>query len=316
MPQPDSSQFVSVPLTNVSVAYQQDNSMFIADQIFPQVGVDMQGGLYYEYLMDDWTRSIAEPRAPGTESAGGGWDVKTNPYFATVYAVHKDLDDQTRQNAVGSGAFNLERDATQWVTQNLLIKRDRLWMNSYMVTTVWSADITPAIKWDAANATPINDVLAQQLAIGELTGRQANTLVLGARVLPALLNCQQIVDRVKYTGSGFPTTAVLAQAFNVDRIVVAQAIENSAPKGATMSTAYMASKSALLVYAAPNPGLMTPSAGYTFAWTGLLGAGATGTRIKRFRMEEIESDRIEGEMAFQMLLVGKSLGVFFPQAIT
>lgn len=307
--------YVSQPLTNVSVAYQQDAAQFIAGTIFPAAPVDLQGGLYWEYLMDDWTRSIAEERAPATESAGGGWDVTTHPYFARVYAVHKDIDNQTRQNASG-GPFNLDADATRWCTQQLLIKRDQLFVSSFLTTGVWANDAVLTNPWDAANSTPIEDITNTAVDMGELTGRRPNILLLGARVLPALLNNAQIVERVKYSGSGFPTEQVLSQAFNVDRIVTAEAIQNIAPKGAPKATKYMFDKQALLVYAAPNPGLLTPSGGYTFTWTGLLGAGATGGRIRNYRMEELDSDRIEGEMGFDMRVVGRDLGTFFTNAIT
>jgi hypothetical protein len=40
-----------------------------------------------------------------------------------------------------------------------------------------------------------------------------------------------------------------------------------------------------------------------------------GARIKRFRMEELAADRVEGEMAFDMKLVGADLGIFFYDAI-
>jgi hypothetical protein len=68
---------------------------------------------------------------------------------------------------------------------------------------------------------------------------------------------------------------------------------------------------ALLCYSAPNPGLMTPSAGYMMAWNGFLGAGPSGNRIKRFRMEHLASDRIEGELAFAAQQVSTDLGCFF-----
>ena len=73
---------------------------------------------------------------------------------------------------------------------------------------------------------------------------------------------------------------------------------------------YLISNQALLVYAAPAPSIMKPSAGYTFAWSGLFGAGAFGNRVSSFRMEHLKSDRIEGEMAYDMKLVGADLGVY------
>jgi hypothetical protein len=40
-----------------------------------------------------------------------------------------------------------------------------------------------------------------------------------------------------------------------------------------------------------------------------------GTRMKQFRLEAIASDRIEGEMAFDMKIVSSILGVFFASIV-
>ena len=59
---------------------------------------------------------------------------------------------------------------------------------------------------------------------------------------------------------------------------------------------------------------MTASAGYTFSRAGLLGAGNSGQRMKRYRMEPRAADRIEIEMALDHTLVAPDLGVFFENA--
>ena len=83
----------------------------------------------------------------------------------------------------------------------------------------------------------------------------------------------------------------------------------------TESNSFIGGKSALLLYSAPNPGLMTPTAGYTFSWTGLLGSGAMGGRISKFRLEKIKSDRVEIEMAMTQKVVSADLGTFFATAV-
>jgi hypothetical protein len=56
---------------------------------------------------------------------------------------------------------------------------------------------------------------------------------------------------------------------------------------------------------------MTPSAGYTFAWNGYMGAAGAGQRVSRFRMDHLRSDRIELEMSFDQKLVSADLGFFW-----
>src|SRR5258708_19741092 len=102
MPQPAASDvFLSVPLTQIAIAFTQKADAFIADQAFPNIPVQQQAGRYWKYDRQYWFRSEATRRAPGTESGGSGWSVDNTPtYFCEVYAVHKDGDDQLRPTAV------------------------------------------------------------------------------------------------------------------------------------------------------------------------------------------------------------------------
>jgi len=51
------------------------------------------------------------------------------------------------------------------------------------------------------------------------------------------------------------------------------------------------------------------------SWKGYLGASNDGMRVKRFRMEELASDRVEIEMAYSHKLVASDLGVFFNNCV-
>lgn len=324
MPQPNSRDlYINRPLTNISVAFQQGQADFAASVVFPQVPVARQGDLYWKYKRDDWFRSVAGLRAPATETPGGGWEVETDNYYAHVYGVHKDIDDQTRANA--DSTFSLDRDAAQWVTTNLLILREQKFVETFLTTGVWGTDLQGVssgvgagefLQFDVSGSDPIGTISEALLAQAQSTGFQGNVLVMGASVERELLNHSSILERIKYTQRGVLTRDLLASLFGVDRIVVPKAIQNTAPKGGTASFSFISDKSMLLAYAPPTPSLMTPSAGYIFTWNGLLGAGAYGTRIKRFRMEAIASDRVEGEMAFDMKVVSPEMGTYFADVVS
>jgi hypothetical protein len=81
---------VNAPLTNISIAYIQRATQFIADRVFPIVPVTKQSDRYFVYTRADWLRSEVQLRGPASESAGGGWVLDNTPtYFADVWAVHK-----------------------------------------------------------------------------------------------------------------------------------------------------------------------------------------------------------------------------------
>src|SRR4051794_35076494 len=91
---------VNVPLSNFSLMFEQDGEGFVAEQVFPGVPVDHQSNTYYKYNRGDFNRNTVKIRAAGTESAGDGYNVSaTDTYFAPVYALHKDIPDQVRNNA-------------------------------------------------------------------------------------------------------------------------------------------------------------------------------------------------------------------------
>lgn len=333
MPNPTiSSVHINRPLTNISIGWRQAQTDFVAERVFPIIPVSMQSDLYYTYDRSFWYRSEMQLRAPGTESAGGGWDVATDNYYCPVYALHKDIADQIRANQ--DGPLNLDRDATEWLGLQALIHKEKVFASTFMTGGVWTfeadgaASATAAGSFDPTNAsnndklywndpasTPIEDVRQAKLYVKERTGYMPNVLTLGIRVFSALMDHPDIIDRIKYgqtPGSAAAAgTDTLAKLFEVDEVIIASATNNTAKEGATEANSFIVGKHALLTYRPARPGIMTPSAGYTFGWTGYLGAGVGAFQISKFRMEHLKSDRVEGETAFTYKKVAGDLGFFF-----
>ena len=314
---------VNVPLSNISIAYIQNANNFVAAQVFPNIPVEKQSDRYYTYDRGEFNRDEMQERAPSTESAGGGYKLDNTPtYFCPVYAIHKDIPDQVRSNA--DAVLNQDREATIWVTQKALIKREKLWAAGYFGSGIWANDWTgvasapsgnQVLRWGDANANPIEDIRLARRTVMQSTGFEPNKLTLGRAVYDALLDHPDIIDRIKYGqtpgAAAIAGKDALARLFGVDEILVMNAIENTAKEGQAASHAFIGGKHALLTYSAPAPGLMTPSAGYTFSWTGHMGAGKEGGRIKQFRMEHLAADRVEIEMAWATKVVASDLGFFF-----
>lgn len=316
MPQPTSSQVhVDAILTNISVAYMQQQQNFVAPRVFPIVPVEKQSDKFFRYTKNDWFRDEAQLRSDATESAGGGYNLGTDSYSADVWAFHKDIGDQTRANA--DAPLNPDREATEFVTSRMLLKMETEFISSYVTTGVWANDVTPSNLWsNYSTSDPLADVETGKATILSSTGFEPNTLLLGYEVFQKLRNHPDIVDRIKYTSSNVVTADMLARMFEVDRVIVSKAVKATNAEGATGAYAFTHGKHALLCYAAASPGLLQPSAGYVFSWTGVSqGLGATiGT--SRFRMDSLKADRIEAEMAFDMKVVASDLGYFFASVIS
>jgi len=325
MPTPTAGDVhVNRPLTNISVAYVQDADSFIADQVFPNIPVMKQSDLYFTYSRDDFYRAEAQDRAPGTESAGGGYNIDhAGTYFAKVKALHKDIDDQVRQNA--DVPLDMDRDATIYLTQQLLLKREIDWAGKYFTTGVFTGDQTGVasapsanqfLQFDAASSAPVTTLRAGITAIKARTGYKPNVLTLGFQVWQVLADHPDLLDRIKYTQKASVGPDLLATLLGLDKVCIAEAVQNTANEGQTGTYSFIEGKSMLLTYSTPRPGVLEPTAGYTYSWTGMSGAGPAGQRIKSFRMEWLEADRVEGEMAYDFGLVSADLGQFYASAVS
>lgn len=307
-------------LTNISLKYMQDTSAFIADKVFPTVPVVKQSDRYFKYLKEDWFRDDAQERAMGTESAGGDYEIDNTPtYFCKKYAFHKDVFEEDRANS--DDPLQPDTDATEFVVDKILLNKENNWANTYFKSGIWAQDKTGAasaganqvIRWDDySNSNPIKDIDTMATEMQGTTGKRPNTLVIGRQVYDALRQHPDILDRIKYTQTGIITDQLIAALFDVDRLLVANAIQNTAKKGQAASMDFILGKHALLCYTESRPRIKAASAGYCFTWTGLLGANALGGRINRFAMPQlgIGTERIECELAYDMKVVASDLGAF------
>lgn len=335
MTQPTLNQVhIDAALTQIATAYVQDNDSYIADKVFPAVPVEHRSNKYFKYRKGDFFRDEAQERADGTESAGTGYNLDTDSYLAEVWALHQDIGEQLRANADPS--VDPEVAATKMLMQKMLIRRDRLFVTKYMTTGLWgsagSTDVsgsatgtpgtTSTAYWnDDGNGDPFTDIAVQQTTILQNTGFEPNVLVLSYQAYQGLRKNPLVVDRIKYTSPAYAgkiTPQLLAEAFDIDKVLVSKAVYNSANEGATDSFSFVTGKSALLAYAAPNAGLMVPSAGYIFPWQGFTGMNNMGVRVSSIPMpwRGLGTIRTEAEMAFDMKLVGSDLGVFFNNIVS
>jgi hypothetical protein len=314
MPQPTQSDVhVDAVLTNMSVAYLQEAYAFVAANAFPTVPVNKQSDLYFTYSQADFFRDAVQPRADGTESAGTGYGLSTSSYSTQVYALHKDIGDQVRENS--DNPLNPDMDATRFLSQQMLIKQERDWATNAFATSIWDTDTTPSALWSASGSTPITDVQTGINTMLSNTGYVANTLVMSYAVWSILKNHSDVVDRYKYTSAESITTDLLAKVLGVDRIHVMASTYNTAAEGATAAYSQIGDKDCLLCYVPAVAGLMTPSAGYNFTWSGVGGGLGTSTAVSRFRLDHLRADRIEIQSAWDFKVVSTALGYFFSNVV-
>lgn len=312
---------VNKPLTNISIAYLQSASNFVASRVFPNVPVEKSSDVYFRFNRDDFMRNDFRPRAPGTESAGSGFGLDTDTYHTKEYALHKDVADQIRSDT--DSPIVMDTAVTEFLMQQSMIQREVSFAANYMTQGVWTNDYEgvassptgqQVLRWSDDASDPVADVKRAATAIQRRTGFRPNKLTLAQDVRDSLDTNPAIIDRLKYGQTpGAPvevTDSALAAMFGVNEVLTSGAVINNAAEGAALNTDFVTTGGALLTYSAASASLMQPSAGYTFTWRGLLGNNE-GAMITKFRMDHLKSDRIEATLAYDQKVVGADLGAYF-----
>jgi hypothetical protein len=326
MPQPTAQALhVDRFLTNMSVAWAQDQAQFVADKVFPIVPVLKASDLYSIYSKGFFFRDELRPRPMGGRPQQAGYEVTSGRYSAEEYALEHLIDDRVRENA--DQPLDPDRAAMRLLTTQALIHRDMQWASKYFTTGVWHTDETGVsanpganqfLQFDQTGGDPIKFFGQQRINMASGTGYPANTLVLGPDTYQVIRNNPAVIDRVKYTQRGVITTELLAELFDVDQVLVPGGVINSAAEGQTDAIDFIVGrKGALLTYAAPAPSIDQPSGGYTFAWVGLLpgNTNAFGGVLERGREELAHSDVVQIRLAFDLQVVASDLGIFFQKCV-
>ncbi|MCX7844363.1 MAG: major capsid protein [Candidatus Bipolaricaulota bacterium] len=290
-------------LTEVAIAYK--NSVYIWNQAAPTITVSAESGKYYVYDRGDWFRPNAKLVAPGDVPPLAGWAISKDAYTCEEFAVATTIPD--RVVAEAAAVTDLRRDATLWVTEQLNLTLERQLAEEIFTTSVWGTDNPTATDWDDyANSTPLWDVQAAADAVQSATGYRANTLILGARVMAALRFHPDVTELVKYTQKGVVTPELLAQIWDFDRVLVGSAVYNAGEPG-TVDMKPVWGNHALVCYVPQTPGLLTPSAMYTFV--------ARPLQVRRYYNQERMAEVVRADVILDFKVTGAALGYFFPEIV-
>jgi hypothetical protein len=291
MPPETTDLYLDVPLTNVSIAYR--NPGFVAEEVLPIIPFAAKYGKYpvfgYERFMIPMTH-----RAPQTAPARIDWSLAWTAFEAEEQTIEVALDDQQRQQ---SGSVNAERSSVNIVTEQLLLAREKRVADLVLSTSVITQYDTLAgdEQWDDADYAAVNDPIARfltaQETIAAATGMVPNRAVMSRQVFNALRRHPLILERVSMTGTGgrdarVINAEILAQVFDLERVLIADTQYNSAKEGASVDIDPVWSDSVLIYHYRPGPELEMPRLGAILNWEAM----ALPRQITRYREARIKSD--------------------------
>ena len=262
---------IDTPLSNLSIAYMQDENSFVGGRLFPDLSVNKRSDVYYIFNKGDWFRTIGSTlRAQKSSPKVVEFAVSSNTYYCDNYALAGEIAWEDRANA--DDIIELERSTVDYVTGRLLLAKERRIASTATSTSNVGSSVTLSgtDQWnDYGNSDPFQDINIGMRSVHGTTGKEANTIVMGREVFDVLVNHPDVLDRIKYTQRGVVTADLLASLISADRPVnlyVGGAVQNTGTEGLTDSFSYVWGKNVFIGHVAPTPGRRTASFGYSFRW--------------------------------------------------
>jgi hypothetical protein len=319
-------------LTNLSMAFFENPSEFVATKIFPICPVAQSSSYFYTFSKADLARDNVARKPAFGKVAPAVMGQTDDTYKCEVDQVIVGIDQIANldyNRARVPGVAEPRRAKVRFATEQMLLHQDILFAQNFFKSGVWANEFTGVdsgttpsgsqfLKFSDANFDPVAFFDARKREIRLAGRRNPNKLVLGLDAFNALKNHPDLLERVKYTGStanpSLVNERVLAELFGVDEVVVLESTYNSAGIGQEQMDFICDPKGALLCYATPSPAIDEPSAGYIFTWD-MLGNG-NWVAFDQWEGEKGEhTEFIEGLMSCDMKKTCDDLACYMAECV-
>lgn len=318
-------------LSNMSMAFFQEQGYYFAPSIFPICPVVNSIGQYYIFNKEELAKDQVARKPAFGKVEPAVFSHKEDSYSCKVDQIIIGIDQIAALNYQRSNApatIDPRRNKVRQAAEQMKLHLDSVFAKRYFKKDAWEnvktgTDASPSanefLKFSDANSDIIgyfDDLKRDILLAGR---RMPNKLSVGYDAYIAIKNHPQFLERV--TGSGStPNPAmvneqVISTVLGIPNVKVIYSTENKANLGqeADMQFIYD-TKSALLCYAPDTPSIDEPSAGYIFTWD-MLGNGQW-MATSHFEGESgTHSEYVEGLMASEMKKTCDDLAVFLSDCV-
>lgn len=252
--------YVNPLLTNVSVAYSNDS--FIADQFFPVVEVEKETGVYFVVNKEN-LRSPADTKRGQFDRANRVNNNLTEAPYGPLIEHSLETPISERMMSQYDDPFNPKSNATELVTEKLMIEKEKDLVTVIGASGAPTSALT-ANQWTTAATDIIDQIRTARNSVHQKTLKDANTIIMAKDAYDAVFTNTGFQERIKYTAR--PTESeirnAMADFFDVDKVLVGKAAENTAKEGQTDALDYIWKDQVIVAYVAPSASLETPTAGY------------------------------------------------------
>lgn len=292
---------LSITLTGIAIEYRPKN--FVIDRILPGVGSATEQGIYYTWDFGNFNvpETLRNPRAVYKEI---DFTATEQTFKAREDGLEGRIDDRERRQAVGI----LDPDAglTRRLTNAILLSRERRGINllTNPANITQNTTLVGAAQWTDPTSDPAADASTAQSTIRAATGWTANVVAMGQSTRNALRLHPAVIDFVE---GARPNDQDLADFFEVEEVVVAGAVYNTAREGGTTALSDLWGGDVLFFHRTANPSIDEPNFGYQFV--------VQDTNVFRYREAKVNCDVIRVTEIKAQKLTAPELGYLIVDAV-
>lgn len=265
------------------------NESYIADMVWPVVGVVKDTDRLAVYTTDS-LKVVETVRANKSRAKEATFGVSYTTYYLQEHALSDLVTERDRANC--DPAINADIDCVENLTDRLLLGREVAAATMAFTSSTWSTGVsltsTTSWRYNTTTADPAISAHSATASIQMRSGKRPNQCVMGYQSYAYMRDNVALLDKIKYTQIGSMTPGLIAAIFDVDQLVIGEAVRDNGLEGVSSSNTSVWANGALFQYVERNPGLRKVSSGYLLTRTPGQAFG-----VKQWREEEYDGDRTE-----------------------
>lgn len=243
------------------------NAEFVSQFLFPRAMVPNRSMRQLKFGKESF-RLLNTKRAPGSNVKRVQYGYAADPISLLQDALEGVVPIEHQQEADAVPGVDLGANAINMVLDSLDLGLEYdcavMARNAANYAASNKVTLTTTARWTQSASTPIEDLKAANEAIRRMTGRYANTLVLGPNAKNGLTKHASIKDQFKYTSAESVTLKMLAALFELDEVVCGKAVYLPETAADTAAATDVWGDDAILAYVPKGGNYQVPSYGYTY----------------------------------------------------
>jgi hypothetical protein len=225
---PSQARVIDPILTTVAQGYK--NNELIGSKLFPQVPVNQRGGKILSFGREDF-RLYNTARSPGASTKRVQFGYAGLPYALESHSLEGLVPIENMQEANEVPGIDLGTASVTGVQNIIALRKEKAQADLATTAANYQAanktTLSGTSKWSdytTGVSNPTKDIEVAKEAVRAATGKRGNVVAIGAQVWQVLRQHPLIIDRIKFTGRDSATPDMLAKLWQVDEVVVGDAI--------------------------------------------------------------------------------------------